>query len=195
MSVELVAKLKALKLHGMAQTWPELMAKARHADIAPEQLLGELLAAETAEREVRSIAYQMTAARFPAHRDLAGFRFAESRVDEELIRRLHAGQFMDDAQNLVFIGGPGTGKTHLATAIGIEAIQRQGGSWSPEEEAEFKRPTLEMFERQSHPLYASARLWDDGIIDPRQTRAVLALSLSATLNAPIPPTRFGLFRM
>lgn len=126
MSVELVAKLKALKLHGMAQTWPELMAKARHADIAPEQLLGELLAAETAEREVRSIAYQMTAARFPAHRDLAGFRFAESRVDEELIRRLHTGQFMDDAQNVVFIGGPGTGKTHLATAIGIEAIQRQG---------------------------------------------------------------------
>ena len=126
MSVELVAKLKALKLHGMAQTWRELMAKARHADIAPEQLLGELLAAWTAEREVRSIAYQMTAARFPAHRDLAGFRFAESQVDEELIRRLHAGQFMDDAQNLVFIGGPGTGKTHLATAIGIEAIQRQG---------------------------------------------------------------------
>ncbi|MFC3088417.1 carboxyl transferase domain-containing protein [Tabrizicola soli] len=82
----------------------------------------------------------------------------------------------------------------LAT-VRREAIQRQGGSWSQEEEAEFKRPTLEMFERQSHPLYASARLWDDGIIDPRQTRAVLALSLSATLNAPIPPTRFGLFRM
>jgi 3-methylcrotonyl-CoA carboxylase beta subunit len=52
-----------------------------------------------------------------------------------------------------------------------------------------------MFERQSHPLYASARLWDDGIIDPRRSREVLALSLSATLNAPIPPTRFGLFRM
>jgi DNA replication protein DnaC len=126
MSVELVAKLKALKLHGMAQTWPELMAKARHADFAPDQLLGELLAAETAEREVRSIAYQMTAARFPAHRDLTGFSFAESSADEALIRRLHTGQFMDAAQNVVFIGGPGTGKTHLATAIGIEAIQRHG---------------------------------------------------------------------
>jgi DNA replication protein DnaC len=126
MSVELVAKLKALKLHGMAQTWPELVAKARHADFAPDQLLGELLAAETAEREVRSIAYQMTAARFPAHRDLAGFSFAESGADEALIRRLHTGQFMDAAQNVVFIGGPGTGKTHLATAIGIEAIQRHG---------------------------------------------------------------------
>ena len=82
----------------------------------------------------------------------------------------------------------------LAT-VRREGIERQGGTWSPEEEAAFKRPTLEMFDRQSHPLYASARLWDDGIIDPRQTRAVLALSLSATLNAPIPPTRFGLFRM
>ena len=59
----------------------------------------------------------------------------------------------------------------------------------------FKRPTLEMFETQSHPLYASARLWDDGIIDPRKTRAVLALSLSAALNAPIEDTKFVLFRM
>ncbi|MBL4930080.1 carboxyl transferase domain-containing protein [Fuscibacter oryzae] len=82
----------------------------------------------------------------------------------------------------------------LAT-VRRDAIERKGGSWSPEEEAEFKRPTVEMFERQSHPLYASARLWDDGIIDPRRTREVLALSLSATLNAPILPTRFGVFRM
>jgi 3-methylcrotonyl-CoA carboxylase beta subunit len=82
----------------------------------------------------------------------------------------------------------------LAT-VRREALERKGESWTPEQEATFKRPTLEMFERQSHPLYASARLWDDGIIDPRQTRDVLALSLSATLNAPIPDTRFGLFRM
>ena len=82
----------------------------------------------------------------------------------------------------------------LAT-VRREGIERAGGTWSAEEEAEFKRPTIEMFERQSHPLYASARLWDDGIVDPRQTRAVLALSLSASLNAPVEPTRFGLFRM
>lgn len=76
-----------------------------------------------------------------------------------------------------------------------DGIERAGGSWSPEEEAEFKRPTIEMFERQSHPLYASARLWDDGIIDPRKSRDVLSLSLNAALNAPIEPTKFGLFRM
>ncbi|ANB35121.1 3-methylcrotonyl-CoA carboxylase beta subunit [Rhodovulum sulfidophilum] len=82
----------------------------------------------------------------------------------------------------------------LAT-VKRDAIERAGSSWSPEEEAAFKRPTIEMFEAQSHPLYASARLWDDGIIDPRKSREVLALSLSAALNAPIPDTRFGLFRM
>jgi 3-methylcrotonyl-CoA carboxylase beta subunit len=82
----------------------------------------------------------------------------------------------------------------LAT-VKREGIERTGGSWSAEEEAAFKQPTIDMFARQSHPLYASARLWDDGIVDPRKTRDVLALSLSAALNAPIEPTRFGIFRM
>ncbi|WP_054302319.1 carboxyl transferase domain-containing protein [Gemmobacter sp. LW-1] len=82
----------------------------------------------------------------------------------------------------------------LAT-VKRDGIERAGGAWTAEEEAEFKRPTIEMFDRQSHPLYASARLWDDGIIDPRRTREVLFLSLSAALNAPVEPTRFGVFRM
>ncbi len=82
----------------------------------------------------------------------------------------------------------------LAT-VKRDAMERAGESWTAQDEAEFKRPTIEMFEAQSHPLYASARLWDDGIIDPRQTRDILALSLSATLNAPIDQTRFGVFRM
>ncbi|GGE41876.1 carboxyl transferase domain-containing protein [Actibacterium pelagium] len=82
----------------------------------------------------------------------------------------------------------------LAT-VKRDAIERSGGEWSAEEEAAFKQPTIDMFTEQSHPLYASARLWDDGIIDPRETRKVVALSLSACLNAPIEDTRFGLFRM
>ncbi len=82
----------------------------------------------------------------------------------------------------------------LAT-VKRDGIERAGGEWSAEDEAEFKRPTIEMFERQSHPLYASARMWDDGIVDPRKARDVLALSLSASLCAPIAPTKFGLFRM
>ena len=75
------------------------------------------------------------------------------------------------------------------------AIEARGGAWSAEEEAAFKQPVLDQFETQSHPLYASARLWDDGIIDPRTTRDVVALSLRAALNAPIEETRFGVFRM
>ena len=75
------------------------------------------------------------------------------------------------------------------------AIEKAGASWSEEDEAAFRRPTEEMFEAQSHPLYASARLWDDGVIDPRRSRDVLALSLSAALCAPIGDTRFGVFRM
>jgi 3-methylcrotonyl-CoA carboxylase beta subunit len=82
----------------------------------------------------------------------------------------------------------------LAT-VKRDAIERGGGNWSPEEEAAFKQPTIDMFAEQSHPLYASARLWDDGIIDPRKSRDVLALSLKAALNAPIEETRFGVFRM
>ncbi|MBC8716202.1 carboxyl transferase domain-containing protein [Ochrobactrum sp. Marseille-Q0166] len=83
----------------------------------------------------------------------------------------------------------------VLTTVKRDGIERSGGTWSADEEAEFRRPTLEMFERQSHPLYASARLWDDGIVDPRKSRQVLGLSLSATLNALTEPTRFGMFRM
>jgi 3-methylcrotonyl-CoA carboxylase beta subunit len=82
----------------------------------------------------------------------------------------------------------------LAT-VRREGIERRGGAWSADEEAAFKAPILAQFAEQSHPLYASARLWDDGVIDPRKSRAVLALSLSAALNAPVGETRFGVFRM
>jgi 3-methylcrotonyl-CoA carboxylase beta subunit len=82
----------------------------------------------------------------------------------------------------------------LAT-VRRDGIEAKGGSWSAEEEAKFKQPLLDQFAHQSHPYYASARLWDDGVIDPADTRRVLALGLSAALNAPIPETRFGVFRM
>jgi len=83
----------------------------------------------------------------------------------------------------------------VLASVRRDGIERKGGTWSADEEAAFKEPTTRMFEEQSHPLYASARLWDDGIIDPRKTRDVLALSLATTRNAPIADTRFGVFRM
>jgi len=73
--------------------------------------------------------------------------------------------------------------------------ERAGGKWSAEEEAAFKKPTIELYEKEGHPYFSSARLWDDGVIDPVDTRKVLALGLSAAMNAPIEPTKFGVFRM
>ncbi|RYZ06567.1 MAG: methylcrotonoyl-CoA carboxylase, partial [Comamonadaceae bacterium] len=82
----------------------------------------------------------------------------------------------------------------LAT-VKRDGIELRGGQWSAEEESAFKQPLLEQFAHQSHPYYASARLWDDGVIDPADTRRVLSLGLSASLNAPIPDAKFGIFRM
>jgi 3-methylcrotonyl-CoA carboxylase beta subunit len=82
----------------------------------------------------------------------------------------------------------------LAT-VRRDALEAGGKDWSAEDEEAFKAPIREQYETQGHPYYAGARLWDDGLIDPAQTRRVLGLGLSASLNAPIEPTRYGVFRM
>ncbi len=90
------------------------------------------------------------------------------------------------------------GGEHAATVLATvrrDGIEKRGESWSADDEAAFKAPILKQYEHQGHPYYASARLWDDGVIDPAETRRVLTLALSATLNAPIPEPRFGVFRM
>ena len=119
----MITTLKSLKLFGMADTIGNLAEQGAPAYQQAIPILETLLKAEMAEREVRSINYQMKAARFPVYRDLAGFDFAQSSVDEALVRSLHRCEFLEDAQNAVFVGGPGTGKTHLATAIAVQAIQ------------------------------------------------------------------------
>jgi 3-methylcrotonyl-CoA carboxylase beta subunit len=76
-----------------------------------------------------------------------------------------------------------------------DGIEARGGVWSAEEEEAFKEPLRTQYEKQGHPYYATARIWDDGIIDPAETRNVLGLGISAALNAPIEDTVFGVFRM
>ena len=82
----------------------------------------------------------------------------------------------------------------LAT-VKRDGMEARGEAWSAAEEEAFKAPIRDQYERQGHPYYATARLWDDGVIDPADTRRVLGLSLAAALNVPIPETRFGIFRM
>ena len=83
----------------------------------------------------------------------------------------------------------------VLSTVKRDGIEARGGQWSADEERAFKAPLLEQYEHQGHPYYASARLWDDGVVDPADTRRVLGLSLAAALNAPIPSTKFGVFRM
>ena len=118
----LTTTLKSLKLFGMAQAVSELAAQGSPAYLQAESILDALLKAEVTEREVRSVQYQMKIARFPIYRDLVGFDFTQSQVNEALIRSLHRCEFLEQAHNIVLVGGPGTGKTHLATAIGVQAI-------------------------------------------------------------------------
>ena len=122
-SAAVVVMLRGLKMYGMAQAVGDLIEQGAPAFEASVPVLSQLLKAEMAEREVRSIAYQIKAARFPAYKDLAGFDFTASEINEALVRQLHRGDFMERADNVVLIGGPGTGKSHTATALGVQAVE------------------------------------------------------------------------
>src|SRR5210317_11279 len=123
MSAEaMITNLKSLKLFGMAGAVDALAVQKAPAYQQAVDVLEGLIKAEVAEREVRSINYQMKIAKFPAHRDLAGFDFTESSVSAAQVKSLHRCEFLDDTENIVLVGGPGTGKTHIATAIGVQAI-------------------------------------------------------------------------
>jgi len=119
----IIIMLRSLKMYGLAQAVTDLMEQGAPAFEAAVPILSQLLKAELAEREVRSIAYHMKAARFPAYKDLSGFDFTSSEINEATLRQLHKCEFMDGAQNVVLIGGPGTGKTHAATALGVQAVE------------------------------------------------------------------------
>ena len=130
---EIVKELKSLRLHGMASRYEELLAQGGAGIQSAEWLIRALLEAEVTDRHVRSIRYQMGAARFPVHRDLAGFDFSQSKVDKSLIDQLARCEFTDSATNVVLIGGTGTGKSHLATT-GREGdhAARQTGALLPD---------------------------------------------------------------
>lgn len=124
---DILNQFKALKLHGMAECYAELQTQGQadnSEDIGSTAWnLRQLLSAEATDRSIRAIRYQMTSAKFPIHRDLLGFDFDQSKIDQQLVNKLATMKFTDTAQNLVLVGGTGTGKTHLATALGVSGIQ------------------------------------------------------------------------
>src|SRR6218665_42363 len=119
-----LARLRALKLYGMAQAWGELQAEQSRQPLSAEATLLRLLDAEQADRQVRSLSYQMKAAHFPHHRDLAGFNWTESPLAAARIEPLAAGSYPGQAHNLILVGRTGTGKTHLANPLGVAAVQQ-----------------------------------------------------------------------
>lgn len=124
---DVAAELKSLRLYGMVSAWEEVAADGNSVGMQTSRwLIEHLLQAEHTDRHMRSISYQMHSARFPVHRDLAGFEFEQSKVDRGLIDDLAGMAFTEQAHNVVLIGGTGTGKTHLATALGIAGITQHG---------------------------------------------------------------------
>lgn len=122
---DVTAEFKDLRLQGMAGAWEEFVAQGDSLTLqTSRRLIEHLLEAEHTDRHLRSIRYQLHSAKFPVHRDLAGFDFEQSKVDQGLIDELADLAFTEPAHNVVFIGGTGTGKTHLATALGVSGITR-----------------------------------------------------------------------
>ena len=121
---EVLALMEALKLRGMQEVYDELLASGRKQRAIPEKVVLELLKAEAAERKLRSIRYRLGQARFPMFKDLDNFQFADCGIDEAQIRSLYEGGFLEEHSNLIFVGGTGTGKTHLAIAIAANLVRR-----------------------------------------------------------------------
>ena len=127
---DIATELKELRLHGMAGAWEELITQeGQEMDVGVQTshwLIEHLLQAEHAQLAFASVRHQMKAAKFPLYRDLAGFDFEDVKVDKKLVNQLSTLDFTYTAQNVVLIGEPGTGKTHLATAIGVAGIAAKG---------------------------------------------------------------------
>jgi len=120
---QLLSTLKELKLHGMTSVLDEVLATGTRQKAIPEKIVLELLKAELAERQARSIRYRMGQARFPVAKDLDQFDFSVSPVNETQVKTLYEGQFLATQSNVILVGGTGTGKTHLAIAIARQMIR------------------------------------------------------------------------
>ncbi len=122
---EILSVMGELKLYGMKAAYDEILGTAIKRQHEPQRLVGDLLRAEISEKQARSIRYQITIAKLPLAKDVEEFRFANTPINEALVRDLASGNFLAHQRNVVLVGGTGTGKTHLAIAI-ARALIRDG---------------------------------------------------------------------
>ena len=122
-ATDMLQTMKSLRLTGMRQAYEETLGDGLMRRQTVPQILGRLLQAEAADRRLRSIRYQLGIAKLPTTKTLNDFDFPATPINEALLRELHEGHFMDQARNLILVGGTGTGKTHLATAIAGHAVR------------------------------------------------------------------------
>ena len=120
---EILTAMSQLKLYGMKAAYDEIIAAAVKRQHEPQRFVGDLLAAEISEKQVRSIKYQIAIAKLPLAKDIEDFVFADTPINETLVRDLAGGNFLAHQRNAVFVGGTGTGKTHLAIAIARACIR------------------------------------------------------------------------
>ena len=119
---EVLDLMGELKLYGMRLSYDEVMSTGLKRQHAPPQIVGDLLKAEIAEKQARSIKYQMTIAKLPLAKDIAEFDFSDGPINEALVRDLADGAFLTQQRNIVLIGGTGTGKSHLAIGVALSLI-------------------------------------------------------------------------
>lgn len=124
MSIDHATSLQALQLYGMATAWSELQAEKPRQAHRPESWMERLIGAEQTDRQLKSLRYQLKAARFPIHRNLLRIDWTETPLTRAVVEQLASAAFMETAHNLILVGGTGTGKAHLATAIGVAAIHK-----------------------------------------------------------------------
>src|SRR4051812_44013085 len=120
---QILEMMAELKLAGMRHAYDDVVADAVKRQHSPQRVVGDLLKAEISEKHARSIKYQMTIAKLPLAKEIADFHFAGTPINEVLVRDLAAGSFLASQRNAVLVGGTGTGKTHLAIAIGRSCVR------------------------------------------------------------------------